>query len=80
MPNEFRPESNCGVDSAGEAVAELARLKHLRDIAPSLREMAEWCVAIEEAMGSRPPTRGLTSADADPVRRDPKRAAEPTIN
>jgi hypothetical protein len=28
-----------------------------RDNAPTLREMAEWCVEYEEAIGGRPPTR-----------------------
>jgi hypothetical protein len=37
---------------------ELFRLKALRDTAPSLRGMAEWCVELEETMGGRPPTRG----------------------
>lgn len=39
--------------------AELARLQKMRDGSKSLREMGEWCVAIEEAMGGRPPTRGF---------------------
>ena len=39
--------------------AELQRLNEQRRQAKTLREMAESCVAIEEALGGRPPTRGF---------------------
>lgn len=32
-------------------------IRNRRDQAESLREAAEWCVAYEEAIGGRPPTR-----------------------
>lgn len=39
--------------------ALLIRLRGERDRSPTLREMAEICVEIEEAMGGRRPTRGF---------------------
>lgn len=41
------------------SLMELQRLRSLRDSAASLREAAELCVVIEEALGGRPPTRGF---------------------
>jgi hypothetical protein len=45
---------------------ELMRLKALRDGSKSLREMSEWCVEIEEAMGGRPPTRPFDCVRLEP--------------
>jgi len=41
---------------------EILRLRTMRDRALSLREMGEWCVEIEEALGGRPPTRERDTA------------------
>jgi hypothetical protein len=37
-------------------LAEIEHIRERRDAAPTLAEMAEWCVAYEEAIGGRPPT------------------------
>jgi hypothetical protein len=47
---------NSGERNARRTV-ELMRLRRERDQAATLREQAEWSVAIEETMGGRPPTR-----------------------
>lgn len=36
---------------------EIEHIRRRRESAPTLREMAEWCVAYEEAIGGRPPAR-----------------------
>jgi hypothetical protein len=55
--------SGSGLAVSGRPIdAELMRLKTARDMSSSLREMAEWCVEIEEMMGGRPPTRRYSTA------------------
>jgi hypothetical protein len=53
------PAQGGQVEEPATLAEELERLRRMRDGSKSLREMGEWCVAIEEAMGGRPPTRGF---------------------
>ena len=50
-------------DGARACDAEIMRLRAERERASSLREQAELSVAIEEAMGGRPPTRTMGLCD-----------------
>jgi len=67
--------SNYGRTSGGGAElshglhSELMRLKAMRDSARTLREMSECCVAIEDALGGRPPTRAFDSYVPRPEQR-----------
>ena len=63
-PNELAGPGSALEDSRlflidRRVMSHLSRLGQLRDASASLREQAEWCVEIEEAMGGRPPTRSL---------------------
>jgi hypothetical protein len=72
VPEPSVPEREA-IDAAAEPGTledELMRLRRLRDGACSLREMAEWCVAIEEAMGGRPPTRAFQPGERPPTVRE----------
>jgi hypothetical protein len=46
-------------------IERVLEIKRMRDQAKTLREMGEWCVELEEAMGGRPPTHPAEDAEPD---------------